>query len=129
MDFEPEAQIPAPSSASGRRGRASPGTRNVRLHSKLQQRERSKWCAKRTFFPVSISSQIFPLLNPKLKKKGRWCSADSADPGLVTQRLRLGWVKLWSNKWEEIGARKFRLRLAIYSKILDLCVFELRSSK
>lgn len=78
---------------------------------------------------MSVSSQIFPLLNPKLKKKGRWCSADSADPGLVTQRLRLGWVKLWSNKWEEIGAGKPRLRLAIYLKILDLCVFELRSLK
>lgn len=86
-------------------------------------------CEKDILPSVYFQSDLPSSKSQAEKKKGRWCSADSADPGLVTQRLRLGWVKLWSNKWEEIGAGKPRLRLAIYSEILDLCVFELCSLK
>lgn len=39
------------------------------------------------------------------------------------------WVKLWSKKWEEIGAGKPRLCLTIFSDILDLSVFEFCSLK
>lgn len=55
--------------------------------------------------------------------------ADSTDPGLVTQRLWLRWVKLWSKNWEEIGAGKPRLYLPIFSDILYLSGFPLHSLK
>lgn len=93
VDFQPKAQISEPSNARGRRGRASPGIGVARLPSTLQSKERNKWCVLRTFLSVFVSSQLFLLLNPKLQKiKGR---QDPTDPGLVTQTLTLGWVKLW----------------------------------
>lgn len=69
MDFQPKAQTSTPSSARGRRGRASLGTEDERLGSELQGRKRNKWYEIMTFLPVSASRQLFPLLNPKLQKK------------------------------------------------------------
>lgn len=86
LDFWPKAQISTPSSARGRQGRPPAGTGDARLDRKLEGTERNEWYEVGTFHLVSVSSLLFPILNPKLQKKACW---DSADPGSVTHSLTL----------------------------------------
>lgn len=60
--------------------------RDARLDRKLEGAERNERYEVRTFYLVSVSSLLFPILNPKLQKKACW---GLAGPGSVTHSLTL----------------------------------------